>query len=176
MFATVVGMLAPTGKYKKFVSLVMGFILLSMMIQPLAHFTTQMPVTDWFGALAPTDGTNDWENSYEQWRHTYFRTAFEAQLTTQLTTLLAQNNFAVHDASFTFADDFSAIYTAHVTISKREEAPQRVPFIRIQPVEVTRASHSQEIEVPCPTATAAKNLISQFYNLPLTHIYVTVTD
>ena len=176
MFATVVGMLAPTGKYKKFVSLVMGFILLSMMIQPLARFTTQVPVTDWFGALAPHGQTNDWENSYEHWRNTYLRTAFEAQLTTQLTALLTQNNFTVHNAIFTFADDFSAIYTTRVTISQREEETTRVPFIRIQPPQPIRVgNHSQEPEpLPCPTATAAKNLISQFYNLPLAHIYVTV--
>jgi len=178
MFATVVGMIAPTGKYKKFVSLVMGFVLLSMMIQPLAQFATQTPVTDWFSALAPAGAgePGDWESSYENWRNSYLRTAFEAQLTTQLTALLTQNNFIVHEAAFTFADDFSAIYTTHVTIERREETPQRVPFIRIQPVHVTRQNHSHgaEAEQPCQTATDVKNLVSQFYNLPLAHIYVTV--
>ena len=170
MFAAVVGMLAPAGKYKKFVSLVMGFILLSIMIAPLARFSSGIPVTDWFHGLAHGEAANeDVESAYANWRNTYLRSAFETQLTMQLENLLSQDGFTVYEARFTFPEDFSHLTGVHVTVS-RNETPQRVPFIRIQPVQVG-APEQQEV---CPTATAAKNLISQFYNLPTTHIHVTV--
>ena len=46
MFATVAGMVAPAGKYRKFVSLVMGFILLAIMLAPLARWSGEVPITD----------------------------------------------------------------------------------------------------------------------------------
>jgi len=169
MFAAVVGMLAPAGKYKKFVSLVMGFILLSIMIAPLARFSGQLPVTDWFHGFAHSEPNGDFESSYANWRNTYLRSAFEAQLAMQLTNLLSQNGFTVYDTLFIFPDDFSHLTSVHVTVS-RQETPQRVPFIRIQPVQIGEPEQTEN----CPTSIAAKNLISQFYNLPAQHIYVTV--
>jgi len=170
MFASVVGMLAPAGKYKKFVSLVLGFTLVSVMIAPLARIGSQIQVTDWFSGLIFHETANqDWESSYANWRNTYLRGAFEEQLTIQLENMLAQDGFTVHAVSFTFPDDFSSLTSVNATVS-REETPQRVPFIRIQPVQVGPPDQTEA----CPAATAAKNLISQFYNLPLSHIYVTV--
>jgi len=171
MFVTVVGMLAPAGKYKKFVSLVMGFTLISVMIAPLARFGREQPVTNWFVGMGIHESTDDIESSYIQWRNTYLRDAFEAQLHRQLVGLLEQNGFTVHSANFTYSDDFMRLTSVRLEISSGQEAPQRVPFIRIQPVRVA----SQLETETCQTATTVKNLISQFYNLPQEHIYVTVT-
>jgi len=169
MFVTVVGMLAPAGKYKKFVSLVMGFTLISVMIAPLARFGREVPVTEWFTGLGIYEGANAQEASYAQWRDTYLRGAFEAQLRTQLTGLLEQNGFTMHSAAFAYTDDFMRLTSVRVDVSGQAEA-QRVPFIRIQPV---RINDQPETEA-CQTAIAVKNLISQFYNLAQEHIYVTV--
>jgi len=161
-------MLAPQGKYRKFISLVLGFILLSIMIAPLARFSDEIPVTDWFMPSHSVYAT-DPQASYVHWRDTYLRGAFNQQLTTQLENLLHTNGFTVHDIGFAFPDDFSRIDSIHATVS-REESPQRVPFIRIQPVQINRYDTPEE----CPTAIAAKNLISEFYNLPHAHIHITV--
>jgi len=162
-------MLAPAGKYRKFVSLVMGFILLSLMIAPLARFGGVAPVTDWFAGLG-YQNADSWESSYQHWRDTYLRGAFEEQLTNQLTNLLTQNGFTVHSTQITFASDFTQLTSVTVNVS-RQETPQRVPFIRIQPVQVGR----EQARETCPTATTAKNLISEFYNLSTAHIHVIVT-
>ena len=172
MVATVVGMVAPGGKYKKFVSLVMGFILLSVMIAPLANFRGQVPVTNWFGGMLPAMATEaELESSYSNWRATYLAQAFQDQLAIQLENLLEQNGFTVHHLSFTFPQDFTRLTSVTAVVS-RPETPQRVPFIRIQPVQIG----GQQPEEDCPTSLAAKNLISEFYNLPMEHIYVTVRD
>jgi len=177
MFATVAGLITPAGKYKKFVSLVLGFILLVLMLRPLAGLAQsgEAPITQWFTGLIPITEQTDSETSYTRWRDTYLREAFEAQLEAQLTALLVGAGFAVHRAEIEYSDDFSRITQVRVDVS-REEVTQRRPFIRIQPVQPIRIGETQEEEQPdCPTAIAAKNLISEFYNLPPTHIHVNVT-
>jgi len=169
-------MLAPPGKYKKFVSLVMGFILLAVMVAPLARFSAEIPLTDFFaGIIAPTTQQSDFETSYAAWRNTYLRDAFHAQLLAQLTNLLTQNNFTIHEADISFADDFTALTNVHVTVSQREDTPGRTPFIRIQPVQPVQILRgSEEQDEICPTTEAVKNLISEFYNLSPQHIHVNV--
>ena len=174
MFAAVVSMLAPPGKYKKFVSLVMGFILLNVMLSPLARFSAPAPVTDWFHGLATTHGlSEDPETSYARWRNAYLHTAFEAQLVMQLEGLLSQNGFIVHESRVTFLDDFTALTGVYVTLSRQESRSEtlgRPPLIRIQPPEFGRGQQPE----PCAVTVEAQNLISQFYHLPTAHIYVAV--
>ena len=171
MFATVVGMVAPTGKYRKFVSLVMGFILLAVMLAPLARWGGEIPVTQWFSGIVPHEGDfSGSETTYGQWRNTYLRGAFEDQLRTQLKGLLSQNGFTVYSTDFSYTDDFSRITAVRVTVSRAAEDARRVPFIRIEPVQVGRNDQDE----PCAISDEAKNLISEFYNLPLQHIHVNV--
>jgi len=172
IFASVVGIFAPAGKYKKFVSLVLGFVLLVLMLQPLAGLGREIPITEWFtGVILGETAQVDAETSFTQWRDSYLSEAFEAQLEAQLRQLLINDGFTVHSAEFTYSNDFSQITSVHVNVS-RTETPQRVPFIRIQPVRVGQSTSEPE----CPTTSAAKTLISQFYNLPEANIYVSVTS
>ena len=175
LFAALVGLIAPTGKYKKFVSLVMGLILLVLLLQPIRSFMgTQIPVTEWFAGLLPQQAhdTADIEGIYVTWRDTYFAAAFEAQLSAQVERLLEQNGITMHEAHFTYTNDFSQITSVWVRVSREEAAPQRVPFIRIEPVQVRRDDRDDPPEDPI--IDEVKNLIAGFYNLPGTHIYVEV--
>ena len=173
LFAALVGLVAPTGKYKKFVNLVMGFILLLLLLQPIRSFMgTQIPVTEWFaGLVPPTHAAPDMEGTYTLWRDNYLAQAFEAQLSAQVENLLAASNITMHSASFTYTADFSRITSVHVRVSRREAARQRVPFIRIEPVQINREDPPED-----PLVNEVKNLIAGFYNLPGTHIYVEVEE
>ncbi|MCL2528132.1 MAG: stage III sporulation protein AF [Defluviitaleaceae bacterium] len=167
LFAALVGFIAPTGKYRKFVSLVMGFILLVMLLQPIRHFTGgDIPVNQWFAGILPEAA--DTSTTYHTWRDTHLAAAFEAQLSIQIEGLLARNNITVHGASFTYSQDFGHITSVRVGVSRQEE-PRRVPFIRIEPVQINRDTPQED-----PLVNEVKNLISGFYNLPDTHIYVEI--
>ena len=165
-------MLAPPGKYKKFVSLVMGFVLLGMMIAPLARFSTEIPLTEWLPfVLQDVEYYENAQTAYASWRETYLRDAFETQLVAQLTNLLEQNDFEVHQVGVSFSADFMQVTNVAVTLS-RAEISARVPFIRIQPVQISPPG--QEEVKTCAVAIDAKNIISQFYNVPSQHINVIV--
>jgi len=172
LFAALVGLIAPTGKYKKFVSLVMGFILLVLLLQPIRDIVgRQIPVTEWFSGVIsqPAYHTASADDAYTTWRETYLSSAFRAQLSRQLEGLLEQNGITMHDASFEYASDFSRITSISVQVSRKPEAERRVPFIRIEPVQVRR-----EDAVEDPLVNEVKNLIAGFYNLSGSHIYVEV--
>ena len=180
LFAALVGLIAPTGKYKKYVSLVMGFILLLLLLQPIRNFMgTQIPVTEWFAGLLyqETHDTADFEGTYSAWRDNSLAAAFEAQLAAQTENLLKNNNISMHEASFTYTADFSRITSVHVLVSRNdaEETRQRVPFIRIEPVQIRREDPTENI-IEDPLVNEVKNLIAGFYNLPGTHIYVEVKE
>ena len=172
MFAALVGLVAPTGKYKKFVSLVMGLIMLALLLQPVRGFMgRQIPVTELFAGIMPQAGPHiaGPDDAYAIWRDTYLAAAFRAQLEAQLKGLLAQNGITMHSAGFEYTQDFSRITAVHVSVSRQEEATRRVPFIRIEPVRI-----GQEDAPEDPLVGEVKNLISGFYNLPAAHIYVEV--
>ncbi|MCL1842576.1 MAG: stage III sporulation protein AF [Defluviitaleaceae bacterium] len=182
MFATMIGLFAPAGKYRKFVSLVLGFILLLLMIQPLSGFFggRDIPVTQWFAGALQIPGTNgyadDAESAYILWRDTYLRGAFEAQLESQFSRLMGVHGFTVYSVEFEFYD-FTQITSVWARLSRdlsQNAEPERLPLIRIQPPQI-RPIQIGEDSQPCPVTQEAKTLISEFYNLNESHINVIVT-
>ena len=172
LFAALVGLVAPTGKYKKFVSLVMGLIMLVLLLAPVRDIVgTHIPVTQWFAGIIPGQeiSTADVDGAYALWRDTYLSGAFQAQLSAQLEGLLSRSNITMHSASFEHTSDFSRITSITVTVSREEEPNRRVPFIRIEPVQLNRDTPPED-----PLVNEVKNLIAGFYNLPGSHIYVEV--
>ena len=172
LFASLVGMLAPPGRYKKFVGLVMGFILVLMVIQPLMRFTDgPIPVTEWFAGLVflPDDNSQGVAAHYENWRYSYIQAAFEQQLRMQVEDLLRGSGISLHDVDFSYTTDFSRITGVRATVSRREEE-RRVPFIRIQPIQINDPYEPSAD----PAAIEARDLISRFYNLAPEHIYVII--
>ena len=172
LFAALVGLIAPTGKYKKFVSLVMGLIMLTLLLQPIRDTVgRQIPVTEWFTGIIPQPAYNfaSADDAYDTWRHTYLAAAFNTQLSAQLEGLLERNGIIMYNASFEYTDDFSRITSISVQVSQRQEENRRVPFIRIEPVQIQRQDSPED-----PLINEIKNLIAGFYNLPGSHIHVEV--
>jgi stage III sporulation protein AF len=172
LFAAVVGMIAPAGKYRQYVRLVTGFILLLLILQPLTVFINGpgLPVTEWFSVSAAK--ADDYRSSYDEWHYTSLSAAFEEQLHAQLSAFLQQNGYEMGDAEFAYANDFSRIERISLTASNIPSEPGRRPFIRIEPVQIG----SGKAETEGADTAAIKKLISGFYNLPAEHIHVIIRD
>jgi len=176
LFASLAGMIAPSGKYKKYVSMVMGFILLALLLQPLRHFVgieaIETQVTQWLTGAVPGPESN-MEDAHTIWQDLHLSAAFEAQLAAQLEGFLLSNGIAMHEAGFTYTSDFSQITSVRVLVSRKnpeEYEPRRIPFIRIEPIGM----QAPETEYD-PLVSEVKNLIAGFYNLQDTHIYVEIS-
>jgi hypothetical protein len=165
LFASLIGLAAPAGKYRQYVKLVTGIILVLLIIRPLGNFSrgTGVPVTDWFLAAHVSD-TADYTGMYASALHS----AFEEQLRVQLEALLNQNGYELSHAEFSYQQDFSRIDSLSVTVSAPGEDGKR-PFIRIEPVRIGGADGD---ETESQTADDVKKLISGFYHLPMAHIHV----
>ncbi|MCL2225903.1 MAG: stage III sporulation protein AF [Defluviitaleaceae bacterium] len=179
LFAAVVGIFAPVGKYRKFVSLVLGLVLLVLMVQPLVGIFggNDIPVTQWFAGAVPTMENSGASGNYEAWWDEHLRGSFEAQLEQQVARLLNGAGFEVHSAAFDYSSCFGEITGVRVRVSRAEVSQSgedgRVPLIRIKPPEIRPIRIGETAEI-CPHTETVKNLISQFYNLPTSHIYVEV--
>jgi len=147
----------------------MGLILLVLMLQPLRHIVgTNVPVTQWFEGILSQPGEHG-DISYENWRNEHLTAAFEDQLRAQVEGLLGRENIILHSAAFTYTEDFGRLTTVRLTVSLEEEEARRVPFIRIEPVQLQRDTPADD-----PLIDKVKNLIAGFYNLPHSHIYVEI--
>jgi hypothetical protein len=171
LFAAVAHMLAPAGKYKKFVTLVTGFVLVVIVLAPLRNIGRDFDASGFFASVAgiPMIQTVFPQGELGDKHNARLSSAFEEQLTVQLEAMLKRSGFALHDASFAYADDFSGITAIWATVSRMEGATRRVPFIRIEPVRVNRGQNEAESD---PLAEEVKSLIADFYNMERTHIYV----
>jgi len=172
LFAALVGLIAPTGKYKKFVSLVMGLIMLVLLLAPIRDIVgQQIPVTEWFAGIMsqPAYNAANFDDAYVTWRDTYLASAFHTQLSAQLEGLLARNGITMHEANFEYTSDFSRITSMTVQVSREQETSRRVPFIRIEPIQIRQEEPPED-----PLINEVKNLIAGFYNLPDSHIHVEV--
>ena len=169
MFATVIGLFASQGKYRKFVSLVLGFVLLLLMIQPLAVFFGGRDVPRWFAGMPGFEASLANLDYHDLW-DSHLRDMFEAQLEAQLANLLT--DFTVHSAEFEYSDDFMELTLVRVSVG--EKIPERVPFIRIQPPQIRPVRIGDYEPDNCSVTETVKTLISEFYNLPKSHIHVKV--
>ena len=171
LFAAVVNLLAPAGKYKKFVSLVTGFVLVVLIISPLRNVGQSLDVVEFFSSMMGMETRWQMPDGLYYAHNTVLVEAFNEQLEKQLSNYLARHGFAVWDAAFSVSDDFTMVTGVWVSVSAVPEA-RRVPFIRIEPVQINR-NETPEVD---PKMLEIKNLISDFYQLPATHIHVNISD
>jgi hypothetical protein len=201
LFTALVGHIAPGGKHRKYVLLVAGLILVCMLLRPLAMLSTGgIPVTELFAGLTSASakytggnantaksalvneaessaGNND--SAYEAWRYETVEAAFTQQLETQLSALLSGHGYTLEEASFEYAEDFSALISVTAQLLAGNKAEAR-PFIYIEPVRIQAYGNmidgnaEGEPAENDPAAEAVKKLISDFYNVPLPHIYIKI--
>jgi hypothetical protein len=168
-FAAVANMLAPAGKYRKFVAVVTGFVLIVMVLAPLRQMGRDFDVADFFAQLAQGQGAQFDPEAYAHLHDSHLSAAFNEQLAVQLAHMLLREGIVLYEAEFRHEVDFTRITAIYATVG-REEAARRVPFIRIEPVQVNRGRG--ESEEPDPLVMETKNIIADFYRVPSAHIHV----
>jgi stage III sporulation protein AF len=179
LFSTLAGLAAPSGKYKKYVALITGLVLLLLMIQPLKDIVGRgVPVTEWFsGVITPPEISEANENgpgaafsaeAYNRWSYGQLDAAFEEQLFAQVESLLSGEGFTLVSADFDYQEDFSRINSMTLTV---QSAKQGKPLIYIEPVRIGRQA-APETEPEDPNSIRVKKILSDFYGPDAPHINV----
>jgi len=172
MFMAVVGLIAPSGNYKKYIAVVMGIMLIGVVINPITAGLGQssLPMTEIFGNILPAPTASQSDHFF--WQQEQIQAAFHAQLTAQVDALLARNGYQLISADWETSEDFTTIRNIRLQARVVETAPTPVPFIRIKPIRVAPYQPMEEPE----EAREIKNLISDFYDLSVDNIYVEILE
>jgi len=163
VFMAVVGVIVPSGNYKKYIALVMGIMLIGVVLRPAAAFLDrpQLPMTDLFGnVIPPAIGEHS----------SHIEPAFHYQLSNQVSALLLRNGFELISAEWETSEDFTYIRQVSLKVRMLETEPAPRPFIRVEPVRIGPYQPSEEPE----ETKIIKNLISDFYNMDPANIHVIV--
>ena len=165
VFMAVVGVIVPSGNYKKYIALVMGIMLIGIVLRPVATFLDrpQLPMTDLFGnVLPPAVGEHS----------SHIEPAFHYQLSNQVRALLFRNGFELISAEWETSEDFTYIRQVNLEVRAMETEPERRPFIRVEPVRIGPYQPSEEPE----EVKIIKNLISDFYNMDMANIHISIQE
>ena len=172
VFMAIVGVVAPSGQFKKYIALVMGIMLIGVVIGPVAmgFGREPVPIPELFGniSFAPNNTVDA-----EHWHREHIQSAFHSQLTIQTEALLLRNGFKLISADWETSEDFTNIRRVSLVAKAIETTPSPTPFIRVEPVRIAPYRPVEETE-ETEDAIKVKKLISDFYNMSLDNIHVKV--
>ena len=183
VFMALVGVIAPSGNYKKYISLMMGIMLIGIVINPITMLLGReaVPMTQIFGNIMPNMPAAASLSASQyggglDWQRDYLREAFHAQLTAQTDSLLARNNFELVSADWNCAEDFSYIRSVSLQLRVIEAAPTPRPFIRVEPVRIAPYQALEEDDEVSQKVLMAKKLISDFYDMREDNIHIQILE
>jgi len=164
VFMAIVGVIAPSGAYKKYISLVMGIMLIGIVLAPIPPVLGRnpVPVTEIFGNITPVP-MGDWQPNH-------LLDAFHAQLTAQLQSKLAGESYRLISADWETAEDFTHILRLSLIAEPIDTGPAPRPFIRIEPIRIAPYQASEESD----ETLAVKKLLADFYDMSVSNIHVEI--
>lgn len=187
IFAAIILLVAPADKYKGYIRLALGFIMIALVLFPVLTTLSGGNADEILRRFSDEAflGMSAESANYDAERADMIIDEYKKGVNTQIKALVERNGQFSYISSETdvssLEDDFGAIKRLDVTVS---DSPSGVsgfstpmPFIGIEPVEVGRIgafsyTHSDDIEDP--DISALKKLFADFYNLSELNINITV--
>jgi len=164
LFTSFIGIIMPSGKYKGYVNLVLGFMLIFIVLAPLVNMgaasfddalmelNIAMGVSD--GSLGATHG------EMEERRIELITENVQQSLKIQLEHPLSELGFRVNDINITLGENYE-ILGMELHLADLEEAEEQGGLIRVERIRVNR-----DEPVKDPRVLDVINFIENFYNLP----------
>lgn len=194
VFMAVVGVIGPSGTYKKYIALVMGIMLVGMMLDPISMIVSRdiVPMTEIFGNVLPaplsgiSPGVFPDEDGNFGWQEDHLREIFHNQLTNQLSSLIARSKAGAEliSAEWETSEDFTYIQRLFIRVRVTDDGfgpnngSNRVPFIRVEPVRIApyQPQEPDDLEEPeePEISQEIKKIISDFYDMSMDNIHVEI--
>ena len=191
IFMTLAEVILPKSRYKGYISLTLGFVLILIVLGPLQGILGGFSGA---GATARLTGAlnRNAMTIYAAGRDEAQRAAVAAEFKNLLAGQIKEEVNRGADYSFVSADievdmseeNFGGINSISITVSEKEAEPEKKSFIRVEPVTVepiSAFSPPREESAAVSAAESAASLelkksVSGFYNLSSNNIYITVID
>ncbi|MDR3240245.1 MAG: stage III sporulation protein AF [Clostridiales bacterium] len=167
IFSAFVGIILPNEKYKKYINLCLGLILVLMILSPAADWLNQkeIPVNAFFSGLGESAGAAS-PDQYEEIQRQMIRQSFNAQAESQLAGILAKEGYTLLSVNVETAPDYSRLTSVRITL-KRQEAGKPRGFIYVEPIRPGRSQAEDSAEWK-----KIKKLIADFYNMSTDNIHI----
>ena len=167
----------PNVRYKKYIKMVMGMILILMILTPLASFLggrgAGFDYADAFaGSLRAAENSHgaDQRELDAQWR-SMLKSAFDEQVKAQLSSFARGEGFELIEARVETDAGMSQITRIDATVRETSPArPEKKGIIRIEPVIIGDGSRPDNAD----TADRLKKTVSDFYKIPADSIHINV--
>lgn len=183
VFVSFVGIILPNTKYKNYINIVMGFILIFIMLEPVTRLL--------YGKDNPMDSVmlnmeleleknivNNESQYYDDMKNQMIMENFNVLIKQQVENILEQEGYRVSDFQLTCIENTGEIQTLVLTVSKETVEPTAKPFVRIESVKIETSKRKENptaaIGEEDPEIKNVKNKISDFYNLSKDNIHVNI--
>ena len=180
IFMSLSGIILPEGKYKKYINVILGLVLIVILLSPFYRFlsTGNFDVDELIDALnISTAFASDIEN-YEEIRNRAIKGEFLSSLRTHAENIIRDSDYDLNDISADFDMDTGEIRSIHLKVQKREPPQEtervRRPFIRVEPIRIDNTFAAPATE--SPEIADMKKMISHFYGVPVRNIIIDVQE
>jgi stage III sporulation protein AF len=188
IFAGFIGLILPSSKHREFINLTLGFVLIFIVLGPLQYFIGGLsaPIDDIIDGL--TNDVNAKSLSleamnYDDAQKQLVINEFKSSITEQLKDRVNSDpryGYVSSDIYVSTANEsFGAITGISLVLEERPELEGKKPFVRIEPVSIEAVSVFSPQKPPgsaeaSDEAADIKKSLSDFYNLPVDNIHITV--
>ncbi len=198
IFTTFALAVIPDSKYKSYIKLTLGFVMIFLILQPINSFLGNSnerslnDIVDEFTTRITIDGAYTEKIQYDETQNELILETYKSSIKDQIKSLVNKSgDFSYIDSSISVCeteDNFGEILDIYIEVSDKPEAfsnitPTAKPFIRIEPVEINKKDiFSTKYDPDADKKDNGdyaelknlKNLFSDFYNLSIDNIHITV--
>ena len=177
IFITLVGIISPSLKYKNYISLILGLILIFVIITPIADFIGDSGTIESLilkmGLDVDRNIIGNERSYYQDEQRELIYQLYEEKIKKQVVMVVeSDSNFTIEDVELDISDDdnsFGEIKNIYLTLSEKEvEAEQKKKLIRIDPIKINNRTTVENDD-------RLQNLIillKDFYNLSESNIHI----
>ena len=164
IFTALVGIILPNDKFKGYINLCLGLVLILMVLKPLSDFLDAgISIDSLFPDTQQTVNTGN-PDAYNEIQADMMQQSLDKQAETQLAGICANAGFTLVSVEVQANGDYTSLQALSVTVKKNGAGTR--PFIYIEP---SASEESSEIN-------SLKNTLSEVYNMSLDNIHITETE
>ncbi len=177
IFITFIGIILPGSKFKNYINLILGLVLIIIILNPLTLIlrAADNKELNAFNLLPDTFNSITYQEEgeyYSQKQRELIEANLNHQLKPQISGLLEAEGYEVTDVTATLNDDLSQIASLTLSLTQLEEKKGFIRIEKIEPVNINvKGEAAEKID---SEEIFLKNIISDFYNLPEENIYISV--
>ncbi len=177
IFISFIGIIIPNTKYKSYINILLGFMLVMIMISPIATliYNKQNPLDRFLLSVngATKQTTTDELKEFEILQQDMINKTYKANVVEQINSLIKEESLSISEYEIDFNQNTGQILKLVLNLKETIIVPTPKPFIRIEPFKVEISPQDEDKEEDLQ-ALRVKKIISDFYNMSADNIHISI--